>query len=61
MSRSTISTFQLFERFPDEASARTYLESRLWPNGPRCPQCSGFARAYRGSDFSTFLRKIRFK
>lgn len=25
MSRSTISTFQLFEMFPDEASARQYL------------------------------------
>jgi hypothetical protein len=33
MSRSTISTFKLFELFPDEASARKYLESRLWPNG----------------------------
>jgi transposase-like protein len=39
MSKSTISTFQLFEMFPDEVSARTYLEGRLWPNGPRCPVC----------------------
>jgi hypothetical protein len=31
MSRSTISTFQLFELFPDEESARVYLEGRLWP------------------------------
>ena len=31
MSRSTISTFKLFEMFPDEATARQYLESRLWP------------------------------
>lgn len=44
MSKSTISTFQLFERFPDEPTARVYLESRLWPNGPRCPQCSGSRR-----------------
>jgi hypothetical protein len=29
MSRPTISTFQLFERFPDEVSARLYLEGRL--------------------------------
>lgn len=39
MSKSTISTFQLFALFPDEASARTYLEGRLWPSGPVCPQC----------------------
>jgi len=25
--------------FPDQESARTYLEGRLWPNGPRCPAC----------------------
>lgn len=39
MSKSTISTFQLFEMFPDQESARTYLEGRLWPEGPRCPVC----------------------
>lgn len=36
----TISTFQLFKMFPDEETARVYLESRLWPNGVRCPVCS---------------------
>ena len=40
----TISTFQLFEMFPNEESARTYLESRLWPNGAYCPECGGFDR-----------------
>lgn len=39
MSRSTISTFRLFEMFPDQESARIYLEMLLWPNGPRCPVC----------------------
>ncbi|MBN9091443.1 MAG: IS1595 family transposase [Reyranella sp.] len=39
MSKSTISTFQLFAMFPDQETARTYLEGRLWPNGPRCPVC----------------------
>ena len=33
MSRSTISTFQLFALFPDEETARQYLEDRLWPIG----------------------------
>ncbi len=35
----TISTFQLFKMFPDQETARSYLESRLWPNGVRCPCC----------------------
>ena len=29
----------LFELFPDEETARTYLEGRLWPSGPTCPVC----------------------
>lgn len=37
--RITISTAQLFALFPDQESARVYLESRLWPNGARCPIC----------------------
>jgi transposase-like protein len=39
MSRSTISTFQLFAMFPDEEAARIYLEGRIWPSGPVCPAC----------------------
>jgi transposase-like protein len=39
MSKSTISTFDLFDLFPDEESARVYLEGRLWPNGTVCPTC----------------------
>ncbi len=35
----TISAFELYEMFPDQESARHYLEGRLWPNGPVCPQC----------------------
>jgi transposase-like protein len=27
-------------RFPDVESARVYLESKLWPDGPVCPKCS---------------------
>ena len=41
MSRSTISTFKLFQMFPDEETARIYLESRLWPKGVTCPTCAG--------------------
>jgi transposase-like protein len=41
MSKSTISTFRLFELFPNEETARTYLEGRIWPSGPVCPDCYG--------------------
>lgn len=40
----TISTFQLFKMFPDQESARLYLEARLWPNGVNCPVCASGER-----------------
>jgi transposase-like protein len=40
MSKSTISTVQLFKLYPDENSARKYLEGLLWPQGPICPTCA---------------------
>lgn len=49
MSASTISTFQLFEMFPDEGTAREYLEDRLWANGPRCPACKSGERITKRS------------
>src|ERR1700689_542605 len=39
MSKSTISTFQLFEMFPDAESARKHIEAQRWPNGAICPAC----------------------
>lgn len=39
MSKSTISTFELFAMIPDQETARVYLDGRLWPNGPACPVC----------------------
>lgn len=44
MSKTTISVYQLLEMFPDQETARVYLESRLWPNGVRCPFCEGSER-----------------
>lgn len=41
MSKSTISTFELFQMFPDAESARVYLEEMRWPRGPVCPACEG--------------------
>ena len=39
MCKVTISTYKLFEMFPDQEAARLYLEGRLWPTGPKCPVC----------------------
>jgi transposase-like protein len=39
MPKITISTYELFQMFPDQESARVYLEGRLWPAGPKCPVC----------------------
>jgi len=44
MSKSTISTFKLFEMFPNEEAAREYLEDRLWPNGATCAECKSSDR-----------------
>ena len=42
MSKSTISTFQLFERFPNQEAARVYLEHRRWAGTVSCPFCGGY-------------------
>jgi transposase-like protein len=39
MSKSTISTFELFQMFPDAESARAYFEAKRWPSGAVCPAC----------------------
>ena len=39
MSKSTISTFELFQMFPDQESARAYFEAKRWPDGATCPAC----------------------
>lgn len=44
MSKSTISTFKLFEIFPNEEAGRQYLEGRLWPDGAKCPTCKSGER-----------------
>lgn len=46
MSKSTISTFELFEMFPDVESARLYFEGQRWPEGPSCPACGETTRIW---------------
>jgi hypothetical protein len=40
MSKSVLSA----KHFHDEEAAYSYLEKRVWPNGPVCPHCGGFER-----------------
>lgn len=40
MSKSSISTFELFQQFPDQESARLYFEAARWPDGANCPACA---------------------
>lgn len=39
----TLSTFQIFQKFPDQEAARTYLEGRRWKSGVFCPECASVA------------------
>ena len=36
---STISTFEFFQRFPNEQAAIDAIEERRWPEGVTCPYC----------------------
>ena len=40
MPKSVLNTKELH----DETAAYSWVEARLWPNGPVCPHCGGFAR-----------------
>lgn len=39
----TLSTFQIFQKFPTQEAAREYLESRRWKAGVFCPGCASVA------------------
>lgn len=62
MSQSTISTFQLFAMFPDQETARTYLEYRLWPDGAKCSICQSTERitVRRGGFYRCLACKVDF-
>jgi len=38
--RVTISAFEFFKLFPNEESARDYIESKVWGESPICPYCN---------------------
>ena len=37
--RKGLSLAKLFRRFQDDETARNWIESIIWPDGPRCPHC----------------------
>jgi len=39
--------------FHNEKAAYAYVEARVWPEGPVCPHCGGFARIYELKGKST--------
>lgn len=56
MSKSTISTFELFQRFPDNEAARIYFEGQRWPEGPVCPACGERERIWKDAKRPGFYR-----
>src|ERR1700736_1777964 len=43
------------KHFHNEAAAYTFVEARVWPNGPVCPHCSGVDRISKMGGKSTRL------
>ena len=39
MGETTISTYEFFQKFPDEQAAIMHVESIRWPDGVICPHC----------------------
>lgn len=37
--RDVLSLTKLFKWFPDDATARNWIESIVWPDGPHCLHC----------------------
>ena len=46
MNRTTISLIEMFNRFPNQDAARSYMEAQRWPDGPICPNCQEAKRIH---------------
>jgi transposase-like protein len=44
MCKVTISAYEFHKKFPDEATARAYIEARRWNGAPVCPHCKAVER-----------------
>jgi len=47
MSKITISVYELLKKFPDEETARVYLEKKRWGDTPTCPNCGEKRNQYK--------------
>ena len=47
MCKVTISAYEMMKNFPDEESARVYLELRRWNGNPTCPKCESTDKQYK--------------
>jgi len=56
--REGISLKRLMDMFPTGESAREWLETRLWPDGPRCPHC-GTLNVQAGIRHRTMTHRCR--
>ena len=41
--KESISLYEFFQKFPDEAAAVKYVEKRRWPDGICCPKCGSLS------------------
>jgi transposase-like protein len=46
---ATISIHQFLKKFPNEITAREYLEKRRWNGNPICPHCGSMGKIYQGT------------
>ncbi len=51
--------FKIMQRFPDEDSARKYLEDVRWKNGKFCPKCGSTAEPYALKPKESSKRPVR--
>jgi len=58
--RKGISLVELFDMFPDDATAEAWFAESRWPNGPACPHC-GSVNVLSGAAHSTMPYRCREK
>ena len=46
MNRTTISLIEMFNGFPNQDAARSYMEAQRWPDGAVCPHCAETKRIH---------------
>ena len=56
MSKTTISTFEFLSKFDSEDKAREHFEKQRWPDGPFCPHCGLFDKAWRKKSKPGYFR-----